>query len=128
MIKKKSTQTVEEQYSEIIPELITLAGLSEKSGEIDPELYSRYDVKRGLRDLNGKGILAGLTQISRITAGGKLPILSGVFPRRTVSALKRSPTCFFSEICRTKFSCRVFRIFCLPTAIRFPTTLSGTLS
>ena len=68
MIKKKSTQTVEEQYSEIIPELITLAGLSEKSGEIDPELYSRYDVKRGLRDLNGKGVLAGLTQISRITA------------------------------------------------------------
>lgn len=34
---------------------------------IDKELYSKYDVKRGLRDLNGKGVLAGLTEISEIT-------------------------------------------------------------
>ena len=30
---------------------------------IDPNLYVEYDVKRGLRDINGKGVLAGLTQI-----------------------------------------------------------------
>lgn len=33
---------------------------------IDSELYKKYDVKRGLRDLNGKGVLTGLTAISEI--------------------------------------------------------------
>lgn len=33
---------------------------------IDPELYQTYGVKRGLRDKNGKGVLAGLTSISEI--------------------------------------------------------------
>lgn len=35
---------------------------------IDPELYGKYEVKRGLRDLNGKGVLTGLTEISEIQA------------------------------------------------------------
>ncbi len=34
--------------------------------QIDSELYTKYDVKRGLRDINGKGVLAGLTEISEI--------------------------------------------------------------
>ncbi len=33
---------------------------------IDSELYSKYEVKRGLRDISGKGVLAGLTEISEI--------------------------------------------------------------
>ena len=33
---------------------------------IDPSLYSDYNVMRGLRDLNGNGVLAGLTNISKI--------------------------------------------------------------
>ncbi len=33
---------------------------------IDKDLYLKYDVKRGLRDLNGKGVLTGLTDISDI--------------------------------------------------------------
>ena len=33
---------------------------------IDPALYTRYDVKRGLRDANGKGVLTGLTDISSV--------------------------------------------------------------
>ncbi len=36
--------------------------------KIDPALYTKYDVKRGLRDINGKGVLAGLTEISEIYA------------------------------------------------------------
>ena len=36
--------------------------------KIDPELYSKYEVKRGLRDISGKGVLAGLTEISEIRA------------------------------------------------------------
>ncbi len=33
---------------------------------IDPELYTKYQVKRGLRDLDGKGVLTGLTEMSTI--------------------------------------------------------------
>ena len=53
-------------YSEIKPEIRALAELCVKNTQIDPELYVKYDVKRGLRDLNGKGVLAGLTNISDI--------------------------------------------------------------
>lgn len=33
---------------------------------VDPELYKKYEVKRGLRDINGKGVLAGLTRIGEV--------------------------------------------------------------
>lgn len=55
-------------YSEITPEIQALAELSRKSDLIDSELFTRFDVKRGLRDLNGKGVLTGLTHISDIVA------------------------------------------------------------
>lgn len=35
---------------------------------IDPSLYGKYDVKRGLRDITGKGVLAGLTEIGEVEA------------------------------------------------------------
>ncbi len=41
-------------------------GLAEKGGCVDPALYPEYDVKRGLRDQSGKGVLAGLTQIGDV--------------------------------------------------------------
>ncbi len=53
-------------YSEIRPEVQKLSELCEKNNAIDPELYGKYDVKRGLRDLNGQGVLTGLTNISEI--------------------------------------------------------------
>lgn len=34
---------------------------------INPNLYVEYDVKRGLRDSAGKGVLTGLTEISDVT-------------------------------------------------------------
>lgn len=37
-----------------------------RSGRIDPNLYVEYDVKRGLRDSSGKGVLTGLTEISDV--------------------------------------------------------------
>ena len=55
-------------YSEITPEILKLAAMSEKAGIIDTELFTKYEVKRGLRDLNGKGVLAGLTNISDVRA------------------------------------------------------------
>lgn len=54
------------QFCEITPELQRLSSLSENCAMIDPELYSKYDVKRGLRDLSGKGVLVGLTEISEV--------------------------------------------------------------
>lgn len=55
-------------YSDITPEIVRLARLSEEAGIIDSELFTKYEVKRGLRDLNGKGVLAGLTHISDVRA------------------------------------------------------------
>ncbi|RCX16838.1 citrate synthase [Anaerobacterium chartisolvens] len=46
--------------------LETLSDLAKKSSLINPELYSRYEVKRGLRDLDGRGVLVGLTEIGDV--------------------------------------------------------------
>jgi len=52
--------------SQINAEIKKLAHLCEDNSTIDPTLYEKYDVKRGLRDLSGKGVLAGLTDIADI--------------------------------------------------------------
>lgn len=54
------------KFSDITPEITKLADMSMEGYRIDPELYTQYDVKRGLRDLNGNGVVAGLTNISTI--------------------------------------------------------------
>ncbi len=54
------------EFQNLLPEIISLADVAEKSDNINNELYSKFDVKRGLRDINGKGVLCGLTQISEI--------------------------------------------------------------
>lgn len=38
------------------------------AGRVDSSLYEKYDVKRGLRDISGKGVLAGLTTIGEVQA------------------------------------------------------------
>jgi citrate synthase len=50
-----------------------------ESGRIDLNLYEEYNVKRGLRDSNGRGVLTGLTEISDVVAfkvedGERIPI------------------------------------------------------
>lgn len=45
-----------------------LTELCMKNKNIDPSLYEKYDVKRGLRDINGNGVLAGLTEIGEVKA------------------------------------------------------------
>ena len=40
----------------------------EENDKIDPELYKKYNVKRGLRDLDGTGVLVGLTEIGDVRA------------------------------------------------------------
>ena len=55
-------------YSEITPEIEVLAAHCSEDCVIDKELYTKYKVNRGLRDLNGNGVLTGLTEISEIQA------------------------------------------------------------
>ena len=59
------------RFSKVTPEIDNLAKLCTEN-RIDPELYSKYDVKRGLRDINGKGVLTGLTEISEIVSSKKV--------------------------------------------------------
>ena len=57
MIKKKKNDiTMMEKYAQ----------LCTWCGTIDASLYKKYNVNRGLRDITGKGVLAGLTKISLI--------------------------------------------------------------
>ncbi len=54
------------KFSETNNQILDLADKCCKNSVIDTSLYNKYEVKRGLRDLNGKGVLAGLTEISEI--------------------------------------------------------------
>ncbi len=60
--------TNEFDYSAVTPDIKVLAEKAYESTIIDSELYKKWDVKRGLRDLKGKGVLAGLTHISDVHA------------------------------------------------------------
>lgn len=55
-------------FCEITPEIAHLAELGQQAATINPELFTKYDVKRGLRDINGKGVLVGLTEISDVVS------------------------------------------------------------
>lgn len=62
----------------VTPEIERLTEMCVENSTIDVSLYGKYDVKRGLRDVNGNGVLAGLTQVSNIVSskivdGSKVP-------------------------------------------------------
>ncbi len=86
------------QYSEITPEILKLSKLCTDVSQIDPALYYQYDVKRGLRDLNGKGVLAGLTEISEVCSkeiidGNEVPCRGQLYYRgRNIRDLVRGFT------------------------------------
>ncbi len=73
-------------YSKLTPKISELSKLSQKTSEIDPQMYVDFDVKRGLRDVNGKGVLVGVTNISEINSmrevnGERVPIDGELFYR-----------------------------------------------
>ena len=73
-------------YSEITPEIYAEAEKTKLNDQIPSSLYSKYNVKRGLRDLNGKGVLAGLTNVAEVRAkklvdGEELPDYGRLFYR-----------------------------------------------
>ncbi|HIS53169.1 MAG TPA: citrate/2-methylcitrate synthase [Candidatus Onthomonas avicola] len=55
-------------YAEIERETAQYLARCTENDRIDPALFDRYDVKRGLRDKNGKGVMCGITNISQIEA------------------------------------------------------------
>lgn len=69
------------EYSEVTPYIRDLAELSARNNGIVPEMYAQHKVNRGLRDINGNGVVTGLTEISHIKAKEKLPTAAR-FPAR----------------------------------------------
>lgn len=63
----------ERSFSAITPQIKALAKKCKESNRIDVSLYDKHQVKRGLRDVNGKGVLTGLTEISEIKSSEKMP-------------------------------------------------------
>ena len=56
------------EYAAIEKEADIFTGICSRNDAIDPALFDRYGVKRGLRDKDGNGVVAGITNISRIDA------------------------------------------------------------
>ena len=80
-------------YSAITPEIKALTKLCLADNVIEPEMYVKYAVNRGLRDLNGNGVLTGLTEISEKGALRRQAVLPrrgcgadriGIYPRKAV--------------------------------------------
>ena len=74
-------------FSKVTNDIIELSELAKKAAYIDPKQYNKYDVKRGLRDISGAGVLVGITNISEINAfrdgpdGSRIPIDGELFYR-----------------------------------------------
>ena len=54
--------------TKVTPEIVELAEECKENTGIAKGLYAEYDVKKGLRDVNGQGVRAGLTNISNIVS------------------------------------------------------------
>ncbi len=64
----KKLDEIMSQYEKNSQKAATLAQEYAPNYQIPTDLYTKYDVKRGLRDLDGKGVVAGLTTISQVSA------------------------------------------------------------
>lgn len=57
---------MKKDFSLITPQISDLSHICYDNNVIEQDLYKKYAVNRGLRDLNGNGVLTGLTEISEI--------------------------------------------------------------
>ena len=86
-----------------------LSRLALKNNRIDPALYDKYEVKRGLRNSNGTGVLAGLTGVGdvvgyRMENGVKVPAEGKLFYRGyeindLIRGFRENNRFGFEEIC-----------------------------
>ncbi|MBQ6370645.1 MAG: citrate synthase [Firmicutes bacterium] len=80
--QKSKRNTLRLRQSKLIPSLTSEASakLLAQYNSIEPELYIKNDVKRGLRNANGTGVVVGLTNIGEVCGytidnqGNKLPM------------------------------------------------------
>ena len=85
-----------------------------ENNSIAPELYAQYDIKRGLRNANGTGVLVGITRISDVRGytvenGKKIPCEGQLMYRgipitdlaKTALVLKKSSTSCSLVPCQT---------------------------
>jgi len=99
-------KTNEEKLTKKEQLLTNWSEIATKKSLVKSELYTKYDVKRGLRDVNGKGVLAGLTQIGEVhaynadgsSAHGKL-IYRGIEIQDLVNGFSASEHFGFEETC-----------------------------
>ena len=108
-------------YYTITPEIYTLSEKCIKNGEIDSSLYAKHQVKRGLRDLDGRGVVTGLTEISTIISskeinGEHIPApgelyYRGINIKDIVSGLKKRCTFCCSEVFLTRGSLMILPSF-----------------
>ena len=61
MTKKTSNEKIPNEYLENLTSISTL------KDKIPAEKYAKYNVKRGLRNDNGTGVLVGLTSIGEVS-------------------------------------------------------------
>lgn len=59
---------IDRKIYELDEEILRYSEMAKECSIIDPTLYTKYDVKRGLRDVSGKGVMAGLTEICEVKA------------------------------------------------------------
>ncbi len=89
--------------------LASYAAMAEKNNHIDPEQYPKFNVKRGLRNADGTGVLVGLTEIGDvhgyiIDEGETVPVegrlrYRGIDLREIVSGFQADGRKGFEETC-----------------------------
>ena len=97
---------IDNSNSEFIDQLTVLA---KRNNKIRSENYARYDVKKGLRNSNGTGVLVGLTEIGEvhgyiIDEGEKIPVegrlnYRGINVNDLVSGFQNEERHGFEEVC-----------------------------
>jgi citrate synthase len=85
------------------------SSLVESNYRIDPEFYTKYNVKRGLRNADGSGVLVGLTEVGEvhgyvISEGEKKPdegrlTYRGIDVRDIVAGFQKEKRAGFEEVC-----------------------------
>lgn len=115
--------------TKVTPEIENLTEVCKEHTSLDLSLYAKYDVKRGLRDINGKGVLAGLTQVSNVKAtkivdGKEVPCagslsyrgydikdLTGDLSKMTDMDLKKLPIFYYLAVFRIRNSLQILHSF-----------------
>ena len=116
--------------TKVTPEIENLTEVCKEHTSLDLSLYAKYDVKRGLRDINGKGVLAGLTQVSNVKATKIVvwqrssmslevfptedmisKILPGDLSKMTDMDLKKLPIFYYLAVFRIRNSLQILHSF-----------------